>query len=146
MTAHKAGLENLIVCTEVFFQNHWNGKKLGLPPSWSAVHTDFRKIPNYDKQGVYAFVHGNEITYIGAGTSRGGGLYRGNGLSARVMKYCRWIDKSNNIYGPIDDRLKEAGAIVTIGFEQEYAYIANALEVFLISRLKPKYNVIKTGM
>ena len=146
MTVLNANLENLLEYTEDFFQNHWNGEKLGLPPSWSSIHTDFRKIPNYDKQGVYAFVKDDEITYIGVGTSRGGGLYRGNGLSARVMKYCRWIDKSNNIYGPIDARLKEAGAIVTIGFEQDHAYLANALEIYLISRLQPKYNYIKTGM
>ena len=146
MTIEKPNLENLRAFTEVFFGNHWKKEKLGLAPSWSAIHTDFRKIPNYDKQGVYAFVKGDEITYIGAGTSRGGGIYRGNGLSARVMKYCRWIDKSKDIYGAVDDRLKEAGAIVTIGFEQEHAYLANALEIYLISRLHPKYNYIKTGM
>ena len=60
------------------------------------------------------------------------------------MKYCRWIDKE--IYGPIDERLKKAGAIVTIDFEQDHAYIANALEIYLISRLNPKYNFIKVGM
>ena len=132
--------------TKFFFENHWKDEKLGLAPSWSAIHTDFRKIPNCDKQGVYAFVKGDEITYIGIGTSRGGGLYRGNGLSARVMKYCRWIDKPKGIYGAVDDRLKEAGAIVTIGFEQEHAYLANALEIYLISKLLPKYNYIKVGM
>lgn len=146
MNSQKSRLKNLIALTEIFFQNHWNEKKLGLPPSWSSIHTDFRKIPNYDKQGVYAFVKDDEITYIGVGTSRGGGLYRGNGLSARVMKYCRWIDKPNNVYGPIDVRLKEAGAIITIGFEQNHAYLANALEIYLISRLQPKYNYIKTGV
>lgn len=144
MTVEKANLENLLAYTDNFFQNHWNEAKLGFRTVWSAIHTDFRQIPNYDKQGVYAFVKGEEITYIGVGTSRGGGIYRGNGLSSRVMKYCRWIDKE--IYGPIDERLKEAGAIVTIGFEQDHAYIANALEIYLISRLNPKYNFIKVGM
>lgn len=137
-------LSNLILNTQAFFKIHWNETILGMPPQWSAIHNDFRKIPNYDKQGVYAFVKGEEITYIGVGTSRGGGIYRGNGLSARVMKYCRWLDKET--YGPIDERLKDAGALVTIGFEQEHAYLANALEIYLISKLQPKYNYIKVGM
>jgi hypothetical protein len=141
-----ANLDNLIKETRRFFELHWTKEIIGYPPEWSSIHTDFRKIPNYDKQGVYAFVKDYEITYIGVGTSRGGGLYRGNGLSARVMKYCRWIDKPNNIYGPIDARLKEAGAIVTIGFEQNCAYLANALEIYLISKLQPKYNIVRTGM
>jgi len=84
MIIEKPNLENLRHFTEVFFGNHWKEEKLGLAPSWSAIHTDFRKIPNYDKHGVYAFVKGDEIIYIGVGTSRCGGLYRGNGLSARV--------------------------------------------------------------
>lgn len=139
-------LQKLLEETSIFFDLHWCRDRLGNPPDWSAIHTDFRKIPNYDKQGVYAFVHGEEVTYIGAGTSRGGGKYRGNGLSARVMKYCRWIDKVNDVYGAVDVRLKEAGAIVTIGFEQDHAYLANALEIYLISKLQPKYNIVKTGM
>ncbi len=53
-------------------------------------------------------MQGDEITYIGVGTSAGGGLYRGNGLSARVMKYCRWIDKLKVFMVPIDERLKRS--------------------------------------
>lgn len=116
-----------------------------MPPRWSAINSNFSKsIPNYDKQGVYVFVKENEITYIGVGTSRSFGRYKGNGLSVRVMKYCRWIDKET--YGPVDIRLKEAGALVTIGFELEHSYIANSLEIYLISRLHPKYKFIKVGM
>lgn len=141
----KPNILNLLKNTDYFFRDHWNDKTLGKHPQWSNIHTNFNQsIPNYDKQGVYAFVKGDEITYIGVGTSRGSGRYRGNGLSARVMKYCRWLDKET--YGPIDERLKDAGALVTIGFEQEHAYLANALEIYLISKLQPKYNYIKVGM
>lgn len=142
---HQSFIENLKDQTNKFFALHWNKNLLGDAPQWSEVHTDFSKsIPSYDKQGVYAFIKEEEVTYIGVGTSRGSGRYKGNGLSARVMKYCRYIDK--NTYGPVDERLKEAGAIMTIGFEQEHAYIANSLEIYLISRLHPKYNFIKVGM
>lgn len=142
---HQPLITDLIKKTNDFFSMHWNTNLLGDSPTSSAVHTDFSKsIPNYNKQGVYAFIKENEVTYIGVGTSRGSGRYKGNGLSARVMKYCRYIDK--NTYGPVNERLKDAGTIMTIGFEQKYAYIANSLEIYLISRLHPKYNFIKVGM
>ena len=95
-------LNELIRNTELFFEHHWNVDLLGTPPEWSPVHFNFGKIPNYDKQGVYAFIKGDLVTYIGVGTSRGAGRYRGNGLSARVMKYCRWNeDKTEYIPGII---------------------------------------------
>ncbi|HGH3667568.1 TPA: hypothetical protein ACJK7M_003546 [Acinetobacter baumannii] len=35
---------------------------------------------------------------------------------------------------------------LTIGFERDRAYLANALEIFLISKLQPVHNVVKVGM
>lgn|GEM_PF-5063084 len=58
------------------------------------------------------------------------------------MSYTRVI---NDIHTPVDDRLKEAGGMITIGFDPEDAYIANALELFLITKLEPKYNINKPG-
>ncbi|HCW4288949.1 TPA: hypothetical protein OXM32_004136, partial [Acinetobacter baumannii] len=49
-------------------------------------------------------------------------------------------------YIAIDPRLKDAGSIITIGFERDTAYLANALEVFLISKIQPVHNVVKVGM
>lgn len=46
------------------------------------------------------------------------------------MKYCRWNEDKTE-YIAIDPRLKDAGSIITIGFERDTAYLANALEVFL---------------
>ncbi|MGE8646249.1 hypothetical protein [Acinetobacter vivianii] len=128
--------------TQQFFEQYWNNEKLGDAPVWSNVHTNFGKIPNYDKQGVYAFVKGEEITYIGVGASKVSGQYQGHGLSNRFQKYCRWIDEANNIYGAVDERLKEAGAVSTIGFEQEHAHLAYALEIYLISRMQPLHNKV----
>lgn len=85
---HQPLITDLIKKTNDFFSMHWNTNLLGDSPTWSAVHTDFSKsIPNYNKQGVYAFIKENEVTYIEVGTSRGSGRYKGNGLSARVSIY-----------------------------------------------------------
>tara|TARA_B100000378_G_C18052218_1_gene413514 strand:+ start:393 stop:599 length:207 start_codon:yes stop_codon:yes gene_type:complete len=53
---------------------------------------------------------------------------------------------SPHAYIAIDPRLKDAGSIITIGFERDRAYLANALEIFLISKLQPVHNVVKVGM
>jgi hypothetical protein len=63
-------------------------------------------------------------------------------LGARFQAYTRVI---NDVHTPTDDRLKEAGGMMTIGFDSEYTYLANALEFFLINRMSPKYNVSKPG-
>lgn len=137
-----APLSLLLSLTQQFFEQYWNTNTLGVAPVWSDIHTNFGKIPNFDKQGVYAFVKGSEITYIGVGASKGSGLYQGNGLSRRFQKYCKWIDETNNIYGAVDERLKDAGAVVTIGFDPEHAHLAYALEIYLISRMKPLHNKV----
>lgn len=108
------------------------------PPKWSdptPVKEPFP--PNGNKQGVYAFVKGNVVTYIGVGTSKGHGLYRGHGIGKRFQAYAKYVDGQ---YKAVDARLKEAGRAMTIGFNTEEAYLANALELYLIAKLNPKYN------
>jgi excinuclease UvrABC nuclease subunit len=141
MTASRTKLESL---TTEFFSRHWNTSEIKSPPPvWSERYIFIGSLPSYDKQGVYAFITAEgEVTYIGVGTAKGGGRYKGHGLGARFQAYTRVI---NDAHSPTDDRLKEAGGIITIGFEPEYAYIANALELFLINRLNPKYNINKPG-
>ena len=128
--------------TQEFFDLYWNTEKLGCPPIWSEIDTKFRKIPNYNKQGLYAFVKDIEVTYIGVGASKVSDKYPNHGLSSRFQKYCKWIDEANDIYGAKDQRLIDAGAVITIGFEPEHAHLSYALEMFLISRIKPFHNVI----
>lgn len=135
-------LSNLLKYTTLFFELHWDEEKLGKAPIWSERHNLIGTMPYFDKQGVYAFVQGSEITYIGVGASRGSGRYRGRGLSARVQTYFRYVD---GVYQPVDPRLKEAGELVAIGFEIDTSYLANALEIYLIGKLHPKYNFIKSG-
>ena len=56
------------------------------------------------------------------------------------------MDEDKTEYIAIDPRLKDAGSIITIGFERDTAYLANALEIFLISKIQPVHNVVKVGM
>lgn len=138
-----ANLETLKTLTQTFFKLHWNLEELGANPIWSDKDTEFRKIPNYNKRGVYAFVKGDEITYIGVGASQvKNPLYANHGLSDRFKRYVGWIDKPNNIFGVKDERLKDAGAVITLGFEPDQAYLAYALEMFLISHMKPVHNKV----
>lgn len=78
------------------------------------------------------------VTYVGLGVSRGGGIYRARGISARLNTYSRYVDGD---YQPVDPHLKAAsGRVCTIGFEIKDAYLACALEAYLIRELKPVFN------
>lgn len=79
----------------------------------------------------------HDVTYIGVATSKGSGLYRGHGIGKHFQAYAKYVDGQ---YQAVDVRLKEAGKVMTIGFEIEEAYLANALELYLIAKLNPKYN------
>lgn len=137
----KNKLKDLKSLTQEFFLNHWNSELLGDYPQWSDVFSDFVRMPNYLKAGVYAFVKDEEIIYVGVGASKGGGIYQDRGLSRRFQSYVK-IDKVKKIPYIVDYRLKEAGSVITIGFESGYAYLAYSLEAFLISRMNPIYNKI----
>lgn len=136
-------IENLKSLTEEFFKKHWNERELGgQHPVWSGEYRFEGSLPNYDKQGVYAFVKGNTATYIGVATSKGGGRYRGHGLGKRFQAYSK---VENDAHQPTDPRLIDAGAMITIGFDQDHAYLANALELFLIGRLETEHNANRPG-
>lgn len=133
--------DNLIELTEDFFKLHWDEIQLGTPPIWSEAFSDFIRMPNYLKAGVYAFLKDKEVTYIGVGASKGGGIYPDRGLSRRFQSYVK-VDKESKKPYIVDQRLKDSGTVVTIGFESQYAYLAYGLEAFLISRLNPIHNKI----
>lgn len=136
-------IENLKLLTEEFFAMHWNAEIIKQEmPTWSERYTFIGSLPNYDKQGVYAFANGNVITYIGVGTSTGSGRYAGHGLGKRFQAYSK---VENGAHTPTDHRLIEAGSILTIGFFPEQAYLANALELYLIGRLNTEHNVNRPG-
>lgn len=141
-----ATVENLKVLTTEFFSLHWNEAKISeLLPEWSDRWTFTGNLPNYNKQGVYSFVSSDDmVTYVGVASARGGGPYKGHGLGARIGNaYVRVV--SEGLFRPIDARLEDAGGLVTIGFEPEQAYLANALELFLIGRLDTQHNNNRPG-
>lgn len=135
-------VSDLLRLTEEFFSKHWSKDLLQAPPQWSAQYKFEGSLPNHDKQGVYAFVKDDVVTYIGVGTSYGGGRYAGHGLGNRFQAYSKVIDGAHT---PTDVRLIEAGSMITIGFSKEYAYLANALELYLIGRMDTEYNVNRPG-
>ena len=141
MIVENPTLQDLLDLTKSFFHLHWNSVELGNPPNWSELFSNFVRMPNYLKAGLYAFVKNNEITYIGVGASKGGGIYPERGLSRRFQSYVK-VNKEKNEPYIVDVRLQEAREVVTIGFESEHAYLAYGLEAFLISRLNPKYNKV----
>lgn len=134
---------NLKSLTVEFFHKHWNDQVLGgEPPVWSEAYRFEGSLPNHDRQGVYAFLKAEHVTYIGVATSNGGGKHRGHGLGKRFQAYSKVV---NDAHTPTDPRLIDAGALITIGFDQAHAYLANALELFLIGRLDTEHNANRPG-
>jgi hypothetical protein len=133
-------LDNLKHLTNEFFAMHWNSEYLKSEfPEWSDIYQFEGSLPNYDKQGVYAFVKSGEVTYIGVGASSNGtGLYAGHGLGKRFQAYSK---VENGRHTPSDPRLIDAGSMITIGFEPKHAYLAYALEMYLVGKIETEHNV-----
>mgnify|MGYP007094536849 CR=1 FL=1 len=133
-------VDNLKILTKTFFSMHWNTELLGADyPEWSDAYEFVGSMPNHNKQGVYAFVKNGVVTYIGVGgSSNGTGRYAGHGLGKRFQSYSKVVDGR---HVPTDPRLVDAGAMITIGFNPEQAYLAYALEMFLIGKVETEHNV-----
>ena len=136
-------LDNLCAQTEQFFHLHWNHQELGTPPFWSETYVfEGGNLPNHNRQGVYAFVDDQTVTYIGVGASTGRGKSAGHGLGKRFQSYSRVVDGRHTAMEP---RLVSAGSIITLGFDNETAYLAASLEIYLISRLDTEHNTNRPG-
>lgn len=126
--------------TKEFFNRYWCADN-GAIPDWSN-HWDFNSsIPNNEKRGCYALFRDKEIIYIGAGISKGTGIYQDCGLGFRLKKYWK-LNKDNDAltkYKPTSDWI-ELTSLMTIGFENEHFPLAAALEVYLINKLRPQRN------
>ena len=143
-----ASLESLHARTTAFLDLHWPE---GEPrPEWSAPWTFVGTIPNQERQGVYALVHGEDVVYIGVGAGENPGRYEGAGLGNRLHNYWRRDSTDprtadgESRYVPSDvwGEVTETPAIVTIGFTPDRASLANGLEAYLIRELKPERNVL----
>ncbi len=118
---------------------HWaeNSKR----PEWSPEWIFEGELPNHNRQGCYALFSEDEIIYIGVGIGKGSGQYKNNGIGYRTKRYwCLNKDENRSTrYAPTSD-WEAVGYIRTIGFEPEDAYLAAALEIYLIERLDPPRN------
>jgi hypothetical protein len=134
--------------TRTFLRRHWDPELLDAPhPSWSRPWQFQGGIPNHRLPGCYALLRGDKVIYIGSGTGKGKERYKGSGLGSRLQVYCsrdfsvKATDPAGRQYKPTA-RAKGITALVTIGFDARYSYLADALEAFLIDRLHPEGNTI----
>lgn len=101
----------------------------------------YGSVPSHDLGGCYALFSENELLYIGLGASKGGGLYPDHGISRRLMAHVIASDRQR---GQQWSKLRESWGSVTsirtIGFPNDFSYMAAALETFLIRELNPPRN------
>jgi hypothetical protein len=130
--------------TSDFFDRHWQGTKE--IPQWDFSWEWCNAVPNYKLGGVYALFSGENLLYIGLGASRGGGIYKSHGLSRRLLAHVLKIAPEGSTTSYIPQEYWEncsVGLVATIGFPDEFSYLACALEDYLIGRLNPPENSVK---
>ncbi|MGO5000539.1 hypothetical protein [Oceanisphaera sp. W20_SRM_FM3] len=138
--------------TDSFFEKHWSSH-LPTRPEWNDVWAFIGGLPGGDTQGVYLLMSENEeVLYIGVGASKVGGRYSGHGIGSRVSEYHRMAEGQRSVsleqrkYIPKGDWAERGLAkIVTIGFTSEYAYMAYALEAFLIRETETPHNKVRSA-
>lgn len=139
--ANRDELGNL---TKEFFLRHWREEALGAPPVWDFSWELRGAAPNGRLGGLYALSRAQELLYVGLGSSRGGGDYPDRGISRRLIAHVVRNAPDGNGY-VLRPRWQGLGAdsIGTLGFPQEFNYLAPALEDYLIGRLNPLENTLK---
>ncbi|MBA4304435.1 MAG: hypothetical protein C0424_09445 [Sphingobacteriaceae bacterium] len=126
------------------FLNDFLNKRI-THPIWSRPWDLSSEIPNQSKRGCYAILSGDEVIYIGVALGKSTQQYAGAGLGDRLKRYWQ-LNPNRNALGQnryqFRDDWKEATTLVTLAFEEEYFYLAAALEIYLIRELKPRRNAI----
>lgn len=133
--------ESLERATSEFFVRHWSENLLGCHPRWEAWQEFLSgSVPNYQFGGCYALFEDDKLVYVGLGASRGGGRYLESGISRRMMShvYCSNREPGKNTL-KLRDAWLSVNSIYTIGLPDR-AYLATALESFLIRELSPPRN------
>lgn len=131
-----------------FFDKHWN---VASPerPQWNAIWEFIGGLPGGNSQGVYLLLNKNdEVLYVGSAVAKVGGIYKNHGLGVRTQKYhClsegqRSVANDARKYEPKNEWAERGLAkIVTISFTPEYAYMACALEAYLIREAQTPHNI-----
>lgn len=123
-----------------FFQMHWNANVIGQEaPQW-AHWAEFKgSVPSYQLAGCYALFKHADLSYIGVGASKGGGLYPEHGISRRLMSHVLRIDREKgHEWSKPRVGWEDINSIYTIGFPKNVAHLALALETFLIREFAGK--------
>lgn len=135
-------INDLINQTTIFFEYYWSALN-GQPPIWSEKWDFDSEIPNNEKQGCYALLRDDFVIYIGVGISKGSGIYKNCGLGYRLKKYWkRNKEQFAKTHYQTREEWNEINSIITIGFDNKHYFLAAALEIYLIDRLKPKKNTL----
>lgn len=123
--------------TNSFMESHWNRLVHENPPYWSDFWNFTGPIPNGSYKGCYALYSETELIYVGVAIDAA--------INVRTASYtnvaANGYNNLNRPYKPIKEwELNGLKAIRTIGFPDFQWYLAAALEKYLISELKPRYN------
>jgi hypothetical protein len=135
--------------TKEFFRRHLykeNGKITA--PQWSDYWTFDGQLHNNATHGCYAFLKGDEVYYIGMALNKGLVGYEKHSLGSRISNYWRVNKELSKMLGTRKykptDNLHQNGitSIITLPFENSgQEYLIPALEVYLITEMKPVMNV-----
>lgn len=147
----KISIDSVKQLTTTFFEKHWNITDAPTP-DWNEPWNFIGGLPGGDTQGVYLLMNDDhEVIYIGVGASIVGRAYTGHGIGSRVNNYIRMADGQRSV--PLDRRKyepkgewaeRDLSNIVTLGFSQDYAYMAYALEAYLLREFETPYNKVRS--
>jgi hypothetical protein len=90
-------------------------------------------------------LQGENVVYVGSAVGKGKARYPNSGLGGRLQAYCsrdfsvKAPDVASRHY-KLTAAANGITALATIGFEAKHWYLAAALELFLIDRLRPRRN------
>lgn len=138
-------IQDIEKATKEFFARHWYNAENIEPMVWKYGWRWEGSVPYHDKGGVYALLDEmGEVIYIGLGASIGNPTYPEHGISRRLLAHVLVADKDKGrgYYKPHENWL-EVRDIAAVGFPKEYAYLAPALEDFLIRKFSPIRNQTK---
>lgn len=140
---------DLLIHTANFFKMHWG--QSNPPPEWDFSWQWKGSVPNFMLGGVYALFKGDDLIYVGLGSSRGSGRYMDRGISRRLMAhvYRNAPEGSEVSYVPRERWDKDHAGIdlvATLGFHIELNYLAPALEDYLIGRIELPENSMKRNI
>lgn len=130
-----SNIDELNNATKMFFDRHWNDAcDIGTSPAWTAWQPFLRgSVPNHTKSGCYALFQKDKLIYVGLGASRGSERYVEHGISRRLLAHviCRDHERGSE-WHKLRHGWEHIDAIHTLGFESQTAYMAAAVETFLI--------------